>query len=133
MYRKNLSALIGLVGAVGNNGKTEKTDAIVRQALLHITDGVWSERIREEKFSISPSCETCQTPCGNTSDYPMDKFETWSDDQKKLKEQLVRELKRIAANGDDALPEIVYKAISYIGYDLEDDTYQRLLEEMNKW
>ena len=36
MYRKNLSALIGLAGAVSNNGKTDDTDAIVRQALLHM-------------------------------------------------------------------------------------------------
>ena len=36
MYRKNLRALIGLAGAVSNNGKTDDTDAIVRQALLHM-------------------------------------------------------------------------------------------------
>lgn len=36
MYKKTLSALIGLEGAESNNGKTEATDAIVRQALLHM-------------------------------------------------------------------------------------------------
>ena len=30
-----ISALIGLVGAVSNNGKTEQTDVVVREALLH--------------------------------------------------------------------------------------------------
>ena len=33
-----ISALIGLVGAVSNNGKTEKTDSVIREAFLCLTD-----------------------------------------------------------------------------------------------
>ena len=133
MYRKTLSALIGLVGAESNNGKTEDTDAIVRQALLRMHEEDWSQRIREEKFRIAPNCATCSAPCGNTSDYPMEKFESWSADQRAIREQVIRELQRIAAVESDSLPEIVYRAIAYIGYDLEEDAYQRLLEDMKKW
>ena len=129
MYRKTLSALIGLVGAESNNGKTEDTDAIVRQALLRMHEEDWSERIREEKFRIAPNCATCSAPCGNTSDYPMEKMESWS----AIREQGIGELQRIAATEGDTLPEIVYRAIAYIGYDLEEDAYQRLLEDMKKW
>ncbi|MCQ2061700.1 MAG: hypothetical protein MJY47_08950 [Fibrobacter sp.] len=133
MYRKTLSALIGLVGAESNNGKTEDTDAIVRQALLRMHEEDWSQRIREEKFRIAPNCATCSAPCGNTSDYPMERFESWSADQRAIREQVIRELQRIAAVESDSLPEIVYRAIAYIGYDLEEDAYQRLLEDMKKW
>ena len=129
MYRKTLSTLIGLVGAESNNGKTEDTDAIVRQALLRMHEEDLSQRIREEKFRIAPNCATCSAPCGNTSDYPMEKMESWS----AIREQVIRELQRIAAVENDALPEIVYRAIAYIGYDLEEDAYQRLLEDMKKW
>ena len=129
MYRKTLSALIGLVGAESNNGKTEDTDAIVRQALLRMHEEDLSQRIREEKFRIAPNCATCLAPCGNTSDYPMEKMESWS----AIREQVIRELQRIAAVESDSLPEIVYRAIAYIGYDLEEDAYQRLLEDMKKW
>ena len=133
MYRKTLSALIGLVGAESNNGKTEDTDAIVRQALLRMHEEDWSQRIREEKFRIAPNCATCSAPCGNTSDYPIENMESWSADQRAIREQVIRGLQRIAAVESDSLPEIVYRAIAYIGYDLEDDAYQRLLEDMKKW
>ena len=34
-----ISALIGLVGAMSNNGKTERTDSVVRDCLLiHISE-----------------------------------------------------------------------------------------------
>lgn len=133
MYRKTLSALIGLAGAESNNGKAEDTDAIVRQALLRMHEEDWSQRIREEKFRIAPNCATCSAPCGNTSDYPIEKMESWSADQRAIREQVIGELQRIAAVENDALPENVYRAIAHIGYDLEEDAYQRLLEDMKKW
>ena len=70
---------------------------------------------------------------GNTSDYPIKNMESWSADQRAIREQVIGELQRIAATEGDTLPEIVYRAIAYIGYDLEEDAYQRLLEDMKKW
>jgi hypothetical protein len=102
--KRILSALIGLAGAVGNNGKTEHTDAIVRAALLAVDSDAQIELIHREKYAISPNCETCQFPCGNTSDYDMEKFD-----------------------------QAVYKAISYLGYDLNQESYEILLEELKKW
>lgn len=75
-----ISALIGLVGAVSNNGKTERTDSVVREAFLRLTDGDSEEetvqKIHAEKFAIAPDCATCLNPCGNTSDCDMSQFYT---------------------------------------------------------
>lgn len=130
-----LSALIGLAGAIGNNGKTETTDAVVRKGLL--SDGVHDDidAIHKEKYKISPNCENCQSPCGNTSDYPIEKYEEWSDAQRKVKEKVLAELKRLASEmpEDKELPDLVYKAISYVGYDLQETTYINLCEELKVW
>ena len=73
-----ISALIGLVGAMSNNGKTERTDSVVREAFLRLTDGDSEEetvqKIHAEKFAIAPDCANCLNPCGNTSDYDMAQF-----------------------------------------------------------
>ena len=73
-----ISALIGLVGAMSNNGKTERTDSVVREAFLRLTDGDSEEetvqKIHAEKFAIAPDCTNCLNPCGNTSDYDMAQF-----------------------------------------------------------
>lgn len=135
MNKKNLSALIGLCGAVGNNGKTENTDTIVREALVCADDLDLSFKIQQEKFEISPNCATCSSPCGNTSDYPMEAFDLWDKNQCLLKEQIYEEILRIikTKSPNDVLPDIIYKAISYIGYDLKESSYKKLLEDMKLW
>ena len=42
----------------------------------------------------------------------------------------MEELTRLAVI--DPLPEIVYKAIAYLGYDMTEETYKELLEEMQR-
>ena len=78
MNEKIISALVGLAGVVGNNGKTKHTDSIVMNALLNCYSPADEDAIvtaiRKDKYTISPNCETCPTPCGNTSDYDMTKF-----------------------------------------------------------
>jgi len=131
MDREILSALIGLAGAVGNNGKTEDTDAIVRGALLKEGDNDWVDTIHREKYRISPNCATCPTPCGNTSDYPLEAFDRWPEEQRLLKEQLIEALKSLAAEPPED-SELLYRAIAYIGYDLEAETYRKLLAELRE-
>lgn len=133
MDRKILSALIGLAGAVSNNGKSSNTDGIIRGALLNDAVMDWVSLIHKEKFTVSPGCETCSSPCGNTSDYPVDAFESWSKARAELTDSITDELVRIASASEEKLPDIVYKAIAYIGYDLENEAYSELLEEMKKW
>ena len=135
MNRDILSALIGLVGAVNNNGKTKQTDALVREALVSDNDFSIVEKIRCEKYAISPNCEICQSPCGNTSDYPPEKYELWSKEQREIRKRIITEAKRIAINTDEGkdLPDVVYKAIAYVGYDLYKESYTKILEELRKW
>lgn len=133
MNEKVFSSLIGLVGAINNNGKTPSSDAVIKKALLSEADDVCIEEIHQEKFRVSPNCASCQSPCGNTSDYPMENFRKWSDEQKILKEQIADEILRIAENTDSELPDIVLKGIAYMGYDLEAESYKKLLKEMKHW
>lgn len=128
--KKIVSALIGLTGAINNNGKTQNTDAIVREALLSFDADETISRIHREKYTISPNCETCQSPCGYTSDYDIARFEQASARICQLKEQIMEELTRLAVI--DPLPEVVYKAIAYLGYDMTEETYKELLEEMQR-
>lgn len=125
---KVIGALIGLAGAVNNNGKTENTDAVLREALLAANEEEAVKRIHREKFIISPGCETCACPCGNTSDVDPAHFQREDADILRLKEEIVEELIRLA--GQDRLPEATCKALSYLGYEMTADTYRELLEEL---
>jgi len=120
------------VGAVSNHGKSESTDQIIRAALLNGTDASPVDSLHREKFSIAPNCASCKAPCGNTSDYPLEAFAKWSGEEKALKEQVAEELRRIAGQAETELPDIVYRGIAYLGYDLKADSYRRLLEELKR-
>lgn len=134
MNKKIISALIGLAGASGNNGKTEYTDLIVMNALLNCYSSDNEEEIVaaiiRDKYTISPNCKTCPTPCGNTSDYDMEKF-LQNQELKAIKEELIAETvalaKRIHNSEKKVLPEEIYKAISYFSYELSVDSYKDLI------
>lgn len=131
MDRKIVSALVGLAGAVQNNGRTENTDAVVRRALLCVDGGSSDqvvETIHREKFTLSPNCATCTMPCGNTSDYDMENWDAQDPELRLLKEKLVSRLAGLAQ--EEVLPDVVYKAIQYIGFDLAPESYLALLKEL---
>lgn len=130
--RNIISALIGLTGAISNNGKSENTDSIIIEALLSKDSDSIMEKLRKEKYAISPDCENCKTPCGNTSDYDMDKYDMQPGEIKKIKEDIISELKRIAEfyKNKEELPEICIKAISHLGYELKIESYRNLMEEL---
>ena len=132
--KKILSALIGLAGAVSNNGKTEHTDRVVITALLSEDSEEAVAAIHKEKYQISPNCAVCPSPCGNTSDYDSAKFDQGSSDVKRLKEEVMEALVDIAKKSKSAgqLPQSVYKAIAFLGYELQVESYQLLLEELRK-
>ena len=139
MNEKIISAVVGLAGASENNGKTEHTDAIVMNALLNCyssndEDEIVAEIIKE-KYTISPNCETCPTPCGNTSDYDMAKF-IQNLELKTVKEELIAETVALATRINNSmktkLPEAIYKAISFFGYELSVDSYKDLINTLKK-
>lgn len=127
--KKTISALIGLVGAVGNNGKTADTDRIVMEALLSEESDEVTKRIHEEKYAISPDCRTCSAPCGNTSDYEISRFDESDENILELKDRVIDEI-IFFIQEKGRLPEAAYRAISYLGYDLSEETYLDLIEDI---
>ncbi len=131
---KIISALIGLCGAIGNNGKTQQTDSLVMQALLDADSEEMVSRIHQEKFTISPNCADCQFPCGNTSDYDMERFYDASQEEIQSKLEMLDELKklvrRLQRKNRTRLPDAAYQAVAYLGYGLAAESYQNLTEEL---
>ena len=136
---KIISALIGLIGACNNNPKTENTDKVLIKALAfpvfrsETSDGnlqALIEEIYTEKYTVAPGCATCQTPCGNTSDYDMNRIYDAEADIRDLKLKILSALKELAAElyslqKSDKMPmesmEFFYKALSYVSFDMERD------------
>ena len=133
--KKILCGLIGLVGAVSNNGKTADTDNIIITALLSEDSEEIIAKIHREKYQISPNCETCQTPCGNTTDYDINALDKWTGEVKLIKQKIIESLVEVAkaCKSSGQLPEIAYKAIAYLGYQLDMESYKKILEELKKW
>lgn len=130
-----VSALIGLAGAVSNNGTTENTDAVIEKALLSENDEQeLVELIHAEKFRVSPNCATCENPCGNTSDYEVAKFEECDADVKAEKDKLFDEIVSYLKKRDKSsmLPELIYRGIAYLGYDLEVNSYQKMIGQIRE-
>ena len=128
-----ISALIGLVGAVSNNGKTERTDSVIREAFLCLKDAGSEEemvqKIHAEKFIIAPDCATCLNPCGNTSDYDIAQF--YAADAKIISAKwdliaAIREKMGLSEN----VPDDVYQGIAYLGYDLEPEAYAQIQQKI---
>lgn len=128
-----ISALIGLVGAVSNNGKTERTDSVIREALLCLKDAGSEEemvqKIHAEKFIIAPDCATCLNPCGNTSDYDMTQFYATDANVIAAKRNLIEAICKKMGLSEN-VSEDVYQGIAYLGYDLEPETYAQIQQKI---
>ncbi len=135
MMEKIISALIGLVGAVSNNGKTAETDNVIKNALINIKDGKDEDSvvdmIHKEKFTIAPDCATCLNPCGNTSDYDIEKLKNAPDDVRNAKLNLINALREMAVSlKNDVLPDDTYRGIAYLGYDLTVESYDEITDKI---
>ena len=128
-----ISVLIGLVGAVSNNGKTEQTDVVVREALLHRNDPTMEEslvqKIHELKDVIAPDCVTCKMPCGNTSDYDMTQFYSADESVLAAKKKLLETLCTVLANNEQVTDNI-YRGTAYLGYPVPPEDCERIREEI---
>lgn len=146
---KIISVLLGLIGACNNNPKTENTDAVVLKALAVSKEcseesekGIISE-ILAEKNEISPGCAVCAMPCGNTSDYDMNRIYSADEAIRDVKLRLISELTDMSEylydGGVRMLPDdtadVIYRALAYISYDLDEKTLAAMLvklEETNR-
>lgn len=145
---KIISALIGLVGACNNNPKTENTDYMVVKALAfpllypECGDDDLQRMIDEiyaEKYAVSPGCAQCAMPCGNTSDYDMERINKAPDDIRTVKTDIISELQKVAYSVYscqekklDADMEIFYKVLSFISYDLARESFLPLFAEIQE-
>lgn len=135
MMEKIISALTGLVGAVSNNGKKDETDNVIKNALMSIKDGKDEDgvvdMIHKEKFTIAPDCATCLNPCGNTSDYDIEKLKNAPDDVRNAKLNLINALCQMAVSlKNDELPDDAYMGIAYLGYDLAVESYDKITDKI---
>lgn len=143
-----ISALIGLVGACNNNPKTAATDNVVIKALAYSVlykesddtslSGIIAE-IYAEKNAVAPDCAVCACPCGNTSDYDMNRIYEVGAEIRDLKLELLSRCQHLAArvyrSGDSREDvqidsTIFYKMLSCISYDIEKEQLIELLEKM---
>ena len=139
-----ISALIGLIGACSNNPKTPETDSIVLNALVFSSDCECSEKeqkmtdaVRREKFSISPNCASCAMPCGNTSDYDMNRIYDAPDDIREAKIKLIDAVSALAAricdNGEkpsQSTMDAIFKALTYVALDLPAKEFTAITDEL---
>ena len=134
-----ISALVGLVGACNNNAKTANTDELILRALncANCNDAELVRQIREEKYRISPGCATCSAPCGNTSDYDMRRIYNADAVIAHLKLQVIAEIRQLAraivksgSEATDNQTSLICKSLSYVGYDLQEQTLLALIEEI---
>lgn len=142
MEDRIISVLIGLVRACESNPKTKDTDRLLIKALA-FTPAVPAYRdaeiaglideIRAEKNRVAPGCAACTAPCGNTSDYDMSRIAACEEDIRGLKLRILSELHDIAACTKRLTePEtaLLYKALSFVSYDLEKADLDALLAEL---
>ena len=125
-----ISALIGLAGACNNNPKTLRTDRVLLRALAGELD---ADAVRTEKFTVAPDCAVCASPCGNTSDYEMDRLYTADREVREVKMQILEAMRETAKSllqTPKAEINLLYKALLYVGSDLDADTLRALLTEV---
>lgn len=147
---KIISALIGLVNACNNNPKTAGTDSLVIRALAFpllypgyddTALGEIADDIHSEKNSVAPGCAVCKAPCGSTSDYDMQRIYEADDGIRKAKLQILEKIQKLAAYAfcnceSGKIPytdsEFIYKALSYVGYDMDEAVLLEFLDEVKK-
>ena len=144
---KVISALIGLVGACNNNPKTAATDSVVIKALAvsvlcqdldeEILSGIIDE-IYAEKNIVAPDCASCASPCGNTSDYDMNRIYEAEAEIRDIKLRLLSKCQHLAAyvyRSKDSADKVqidntyFYKILSCISYNIGKEQLFELLEE----
>lgn len=99
-------ALIGLARACENNPKTENTDRLILGGLFTTVTNVsfneetlrdWIRRINEEKTRVVPGCASCESRCGNTDNYDMNRLWNSDEDTRSLKSLLLFGIRGMAA------------------------------------
>ena len=147
LRKELLGAIIGLAKTCGNNPKTENTDRTIIEGLVAVRTQSFGEemlkkkldRVRQEKHAIAPNCSTCESPCGNTSDYDLDLLNEEEERGGVLKEQILRDIQETAVVFYQAImqgidvsehTEIFYKVLEMVTYRFDVETLEKLRIEV---
>ncbi len=146
-------ALIGLARVCSSNPKTEQTGTLLLEGLSVLalednlsgtdTDGErtsyikeLTEKIRGDKYTISPNCKTCQTPCGNTDDYDLDRMRQGDEGMMERKLHILKIEKELAAvfseagmEFPEALQMYLLKGLYAVAEEWSDDYFLDIIEE----
>ena len=151
--QKLTGAVIGLARTCENNEKTESTNRVFLEALTMAGD--WSasifdmsemlEKVRNEKYTVSPGCVTCAAPCGNTDDYDMERLWNGPDQVRSLKIRLFSGLKKtgrdafkVIENGKgkdkhfQSIMESIYKGLFILAEDWEPEEILPAIAELDE-
>lgn len=130
-------ALIGLARTCNNNPKTDQTDLLLLEGLSATAAGTGLpedslrnllDRVKEEKYLVSPGCATCTARCGNTDDYDMALLRNENEEIRNLKLLLLAAIRGMAGcvleamrqsqqssqNNRGEIMEYFYHALSYL-------------------
>ena len=137
-------ALIGLVGACESGVKTENTDAVLLSALAAPLSPDFdaekaretAARVRAEKFAVSPGCASCASPCGNTSDFDMERLSDEPPEALEMKRRILRMLCETAAvlQKSRARGNVgpLCRALLYMRYSVGTDVLETLCKELTE-
>ncbi|MDO4468111.1 MAG: hypothetical protein Q4C49_14105 [Bacillota bacterium] len=128
MNKKVMGAIIGLVKTAENNPKTSNTDMLIKQALSDCDNEAWVEVLHKEKYTISPGCQICKSPCGNTDDYDLEQM---GDDIKEIKKELMAFA--IAHVQEEQTFSFILQILSFVGYDLEPRYFDNILKKVREY
>ena len=147
-------ALIGLAKSCGSNPKTDNTDRIIIEGLFTTITNVnfnnetlknMIDRVHKEKNIISPDCSVCQSRCGNTDDYDMERLWNGPDQVRSLKIRLFSGLKKtgrdafkVIENGKgkdkhfQSIMESIYKGLFILAEDWEPEEILPAIAELDE-
>lgn len=125
MNKKVMGAIIGLVKTAESNPKTENTDSLIIQALSDCDNEDWIEKLHQEKYTISPGCQTCKSPCGNTDDYDLEEMD---EDVQEIKESLLNFALTFAK--DESAFNLIQQVLCFVGYDLEPKYFSNIMKQI---
>jgi len=128
-------ALIGLAKATDGNEHLISQEATAVFAESLAATRIYGEgdadhlqvlltRAAQEKQRMVPNCFCCASPCGRTSDYPLEKLNALPETERSLKQLLLLGIRGIAVDvcraavrgcHDEAAEHFFYKALVFVG------------------
>ena len=132
LRRELLGCLIGLARTCSNNPPTDETEGLLL-AGLHAADEATAleterlraliDRVRADKFAVSPGCAACAAPCGKNDDYDLARMDAAEPSVRQAKERILRLLFQRGHQG--RMSQLVFDALFALAEDWDAATLER--------